>query len=420
MENPFATIAPPPQTMAHPSVQISYDDDDILMDYDDDGPSDAVLVPIPAAAPITPSAAPEPMQDLDTDQLAHEKVFLKGVDNMSTANVKAFVAEHFTAASIVKVEWIDDSSCCLVYRTPEEAAGALSALALEQQQQELPALAIRPAKLASSHPDSRLEVRIARQTDKKIAGARDRSRYYLFNPEEDRVEQAARLRREREEARRNRRRNDTDGGEYERRHYDSREHDRRRNVDSYTDNFYDDDVSSRNSRNVSRSRNSRDRSYSPARERRQRSRSPIELFPGRVSRNRSRELFPERMRMEESGRLRTEPLELFPRKPAASSRFSVSPGPGPGPVELFPEKLGHRIKRPAKKSLEERINLDSGSGSDRDTGYRIKGRGGKTADDGNDLFAQKLRAAKGEGLVVEEGGRRRGGARRNRAEDMFG
>ncbi|RPB10237.1 hypothetical protein P167DRAFT_576397, partial [Morchella conica CCBAS932] len=56
---------------------------------------------------------------------------------------------------------------CLVYRTPTEAAEALRALALDDE--ELPALTLRPARLAASHPDSRLEVRVARQSDKKIA-----------------------------------------------------------------------------------------------------------------------------------------------------------------------------------------------------------------------------------------------------------
>ncbi|KAH8155768.1 uncharacterized protein LAJ45_00778 [Morchella importuna] len=360
------------------------------------------------------------MQDIESELLAPEKIYLKGVDSMSTANVKSFASTHFTAAPILKVEWIDDSSCCLVYRTPTEAAEALRALALDDE--ELPALTLRPARLAASHPDSRLEVRVARQSDKKIAASctpPPRTRRIPPHPPPPHRQRRARPRLRPPPLL-------------------PREHDRRRTAadssHTYTNDFYDDDddntPSSRNSRNVSR-----DRSYSPRprpRPRtRTRSRSPIELFPNR---SRNRELFPERaaagergrLRSEEGssgsggggGRVRSEPVELFPRRPAASSRFEVSPSPGPGPVELFPGR-GGGVVGPVKKSLEERINLDS-SGD----GFRIKGRGGQGGGGGggggDDLFAQKLRAAKGEGLVVEEGGRRRGGARRNRAEDMFG
>lgn len=109
--NPFA-IAPPPQTMAQPSVQVNYDDDDILMDYDDEpqGPGPTTTT--------NGNGAGDQMMEVeatntlpDEDQLAPEKIYLCGVDSMSTGNVKAFVAEHFTEVDMVKVEWIDDSSC---------------------------------------------------------------------------------------------------------------------------------------------------------------------------------------------------------------------------------------------------------------------------------------------------------------------
>lgn len=78
----------------------------------------------------------------------------------------------------------------LVYNTPEDALGALGAL--QTVVQELPIFTLRPAKSASTHPDSHLEVRIATQNDRKVKGARDRSRYYLFHPEEDRQEKLER------------------------------------------------------------------------------------------------------------------------------------------------------------------------------------------------------------------------------------
>lgn len=162
----------------------------------------------------------------------------------------------------------------------------------------------------------------------------------------------------------------------------------------------------------------------------------MEAYPA-PERRRERELFPERTgpsrgsREEEyePGRLKDEPVELFPMKPAASgggSRFrSERPALLGKPVELFPEKvaprgnrrpaaLENRITMPAR-SLEERITSADDSGEREGSGFKIKGRGRDTGG-GDDLFAEKLRAVKGEGLVVS--GRR--GQRRNRAEDMFG
>lgn len=174
----------------------------------------------------------------------------------------------------------------------------------------------------------------------------------------------------------------------------------------------------------------------PAPERR---REPVELFPDRTGPNRG---ISRREDEYESGRLKNEPIELFPTKPAASSggpRFRLDRSISPErPVELFPEKLAvprggsrrpalaDRIKLPAR-SLEDRINLDRSSaddsGAERESvGFKIKGRGGSGVG-GDDLFAEKLRAVKGEGLVMDQsdgGGRRRRGQRRNRAEDMFG
>lgn len=212
--NPFAPV-PPPQTIAQGNVQINYDDDDILMDYDDEPQG-----PIPAAT-TNGNGAGDQMMEVeatgftldDASQLAPEKVYLRGVDSMSTGNVKAFVAEHFTEFEIAKVEWIDDSSCPyrllfpvmfgndlltafgwssgnLIYSSPENALSALNAL--QTVTQELPVFALRPAKSASTHPDSHLEIRIATQNDRKVKGARDRSRYYLFHPEEDRQEKLER------------------------------------------------------------------------------------------------------------------------------------------------------------------------------------------------------------------------------------
>lgn len=163
----------------------------------------------------------------------------------------------------------------------------------------------------------------------------------------------------------------------------------------------------------------------------------METYPV-PERRRERELFPERAGpsrgfMEEAyepGRLNNEPVELFPTKSAASSRFrSERSAPPDKRVELFPEKVVPRgSRRPAV--LENRITMPTrfegrststdGSGGEREgSGFKIKGRGRDMAD-GDDLFAKELRAVKGEGLVIHGGSRRERGQRRNRAADMFG
>ena len=50
-------------------------------------------------------------------------------------------------------------------------------------------LFIRTARACEAHPNAKLEVRIARMDDVKQKGARERSRFYLFNPEYDRGEE---------------------------------------------------------------------------------------------------------------------------------------------------------------------------------------------------------------------------------------
>lgn len=166
----------------------------------------------------------------------------------------------------------------------------------------------------------------------------------------------------------------------------------------------------------------------------------MESYPVPERRREQRELFPERAGSSresrgeeyEPGRLKNEPVELFPAKPAASSggpRFrSERSAPLETRVELFPEKVAPRgSRRPAAlearitmpaRLLEGRTTSADGNGEERE-GFKIKGRGRDMAG-GDDLFAEELRAVKGEGLVIHGGSRRERGQRRNRAADMFG
>lgn len=229
------------------------------------------------------------------------------------------------------------------------------------------------------------------------------------------------MNRRREAARRRDRSYDRTDRDYARRYYDHGEHERRRNrdADQFRPDFYDDDESARQNRSRRSGSYERDRSTSPRR------RNNVELFPERrrepmevglsgrrFKENRDKELFPDKLG---NGRLRSDrslsPEEglLYPSSPQRGTPAAARE------LEQPPKRFEDRITIP-KRSLEDRINLDSFSRGD--DGFKIRGRGG-SRDMGDDLFAEKLRAVKGEGLVFEEGGRRRNGRRRNRAEDMF-
>jgi Nuclear cap-binding protein subunit 3 len=81
-----------------------------------------------------------------------------------------------------KCEWIDDTSVNLVYDSSDIATSALQALSSEHIE-ELPPSSLRPAKpFNGGKPIEGLKVRIAFLEDRKARGARERSRWYLFNP----------------------------------------------------------------------------------------------------------------------------------------------------------------------------------------------------------------------------------------------
>lgn len=122
-------------------------------------------------------------------------------------------AERRPMTARPRVEWIDDTCLNLVYYTPEEARDALERLLAPGVSNErieidclhgvsVPARAMPASVLNNAGDDdaeadatqqqqeqqqlnTRLAVRYATSADKKEAGAKDRSRYYLFHPESD-------------------------------------------------------------------------------------------------------------------------------------------------------------------------------------------------------------------------------------------
>jgi hypothetical protein len=173
------------------------------------------------------------------------KIHIRGVDEMHTNDILAFVHDHFSeVGDDAHVQWIDDTSANICFRDNDQAKRAhLTFLAnpvtLEQLANE--PFELRTAKPLASRPGSMLVVRVAQQGDRKRKNAKDASRYYLMHPDQDPTE---RMRREFANTRSSR--NET-GGDYRRRRFDDRELNRRRrdndhNADGteFSANMYDD------------------------------------------------------------------------------------------------------------------------------------------------------------------------------------
>ncbi|KAF3484137.1 uncharacterized protein GIQ15_03461 [Arthroderma uncinatum] len=172
-----------------------------------------------------------------------EKVHIRGVDELTTDDIKRFAFEYFTLEEPQRIEWIDDTSANIVYSSAEIGAKALSALTqenVEDAEPSSPSLRLRTAKALSSHPDSVLQVRLAVKSDRKKHRAHEASRFYLMHPEHDPRE---RMRSEFSGRRRRGSRGDSDG-DYRRKRFDDREHRRRRGQakeDRFDVSMYDDD-----------------------------------------------------------------------------------------------------------------------------------------------------------------------------------
>jgi hypothetical protein len=174
-----------------------------------------------------------------------EKVHIRGVDELTTDDLKQFARDHFKQEEPCRIEWIDDTSANLVYSSAEIGLQALAEFTqqhFEEDSSALPSLRLRTAKTLSNYPESVLQVRTAVKTDRKKHRAHEASRFYLMHPEHDPRE---RMRREFSE-RRQGQRNDS-VGEYRRRRFDDREHRRRKDLagdDDFNASMYDDNQES--------------------------------------------------------------------------------------------------------------------------------------------------------------------------------
>ncbi|KAK6536923.1 hypothetical protein TWF281_001130 [Arthrobotrys megalospora] len=435
------------------------DEDEVMAMGDTSGPADFTL-----ETPVDAQPAP--------DNVISNKVHLRGLDSMSSDDVKAWIAGHFPEPTIEKLEWIDDTSLNLVYKDEETALAALSALSTDIGRGSRP-WELREAKSSAAFPLARLDVRLAFVTDRKEKGARERSRYYLFHPEEDRVEQQEKRKREQEKERRERR-------EYRRRDYDDRKY---RSGSGGEDREWDERRRSRSRYDDEDSRRREPLELFPnggtverRGGRRSRSRSPVELFPEKTK-NTSIELFPEATRNEGMElfpeKVKNASVELFPGKNENPGRrregspsgyrpdtpprtlFSIDdpvemPKRGQSPqrqrrererprdtgrtIELFPDKtdkhrsLADRIDNPRAATRHSKHgDVDMG-----DVGLSIRGSGGGGginirgaakgqaghSNAGIELLPDKASNSLFNRISEPAGSRR--GARRQKAEDMFG
>ncbi|KAI9817984.1 MAG: hypothetical protein M1832_004505 [Thelocarpon impressellum] len=304
-----------PITFDHNPLSISKMDMDIDMDVDlvlkDEVSAleaEAMTItthttePVVSSAPAAPAAYRSASLGASSPESSHptpHKVHVRGLDNLHTSDINAFASEHFPSAQPLRVEWIDDTSANIVYDTPATAMKALASFSVDLNGEvtSIATLQSRPAKAHPTHPDARLEVRLAVTGDRKQPGARERSRYYLFNPDQDPTEKRSRGR-----ARRGPSGYQHDGDNYRRRRYDDREHRRRRDGDEdagFDVSLYDDDAPALAAREDRQRRRHSVSSFSSADSGRRRSFRRVSFTAGHT-----KELFPDRLGRSAGSRLR--------------------------------------------------------------------------------------------------------------------
>lgn len=303
----------------------------------------------------------------DTNHLTPYKVHLRGLDNLRTNDIRAFASEHFSEADPLRIEWIDDTSANLVYDSATTAEKALMSFSAIEGAQIGPSsmLQLRPTKSLRAHPEVRLEARLAVITDRKQPGARDRSRFYLFNPEEDPGERRDRRRRG---GGRGYYTNGGDHGDYRRRRYDDEEQRRRKGGDDGFDaSLYDDDVGMGTRDSSSGRSGNRSHGEQYVRFRQEGGQNGRELFPERADQrtrrrrgDRDRSASPGREGASD-GRMEIDNEENVSAKRRRRFRQrSPSPGRGSRMVEEGnpPSNKGKELF-PEKKSINDTKNIST-------------------------------------------------------------
>lgn len=455
---------------------------DIEMDVDVDIVQDVPQIPEAYTHDIITGEEQEPGEvdepiggDTDYAQvdktLVPHKVHIRGLDTFTPDDIKAYLTQHSLSAQFERIEWIDDNSANLIFRSEaaaQEAILELAAVAISDVTQ-LPPLEGIPAKQYTTKPDSHLQIRFAVAGDKKAVGAAQRSRFYLLHPEYDPEE------RRRRGGRGGSKYRDRDDG-YRRGGRDARRRDRLEDVEDaeqFDVNLYDDDsaalaqrTSGRRSRSRSHRRSSRgsigsesDRGRSYTQKNRQKELFP-DRRPGKGLRGRSRSASPMRdrdgdadmdedanarhaaaMRSREKGRSIKERLARENNTRGTGSK-ELFPDKASGVKELFPTKIstGATSGKAQMDQVDDSTILASANLADRvmarptaSTGINIRGLAARTGDRGisikgtgptvKELFPEKFGGNSGSSgnagkeLFAEKLEGR--GRRRQKAEDLF-
>ena len=166
-------------------VEIELDGMDLDIDF---GPVDDVNEPL-AVKNATPDYA-VPSSQIPASALTPHKVYVRGLEDLTTSDINTFCSEHYPMKTPPRVEWIDDTSANLVFKEEQTALLALYHFTLPSDDNEsLPMSQLRSAKALSTHPSSSLYMRLAATTDQKRPRAYEASRFYMMHPEHDPREQ---------------------------------------------------------------------------------------------------------------------------------------------------------------------------------------------------------------------------------------
>lgn len=123
-------------------------------------------------------------------------LFLQGVDDMSTKDISRY------CPSLKKVEWIDDSSCNMVFETSEEAQAALLTLVADDTVVVDHRTLVAAKPFLKEEEEHKLLIRVSTDEDVKERGARHKSRYYLIHgKEEEEVSEERKVARKEHQAR---------------------------------------------------------------------------------------------------------------------------------------------------------------------------------------------------------------------------
>ncbi|TVY39490.1 Uncharacterized protein LOCC1_G005770 [Lachnellula occidentalis] len=412
--------------------------------------------------------APNDSSDSNALEFTPEKIHLRGLDNFTTKEIKAFAAEYFDEHNPLHVEWIDDTSANLVFESVDIARDALRAFAAVEigDVSQIPVLQAFPTKPFSLHPNSNLEVRPAVIGDRKQAGARERSRFYLLNPEYDPAE-----RRKRGGQRGSNKYRDRDDGGYRSQRYDDREQQIRQDGDrlsGFDSSLYDDDEAALARRATRRGSDRQDSSTGEesrgqaSQRSRYRGAAGKELFPERDGDRASGRLrdrsaspvhdgyaeTPRRRRRDSAAsanRLKAQMIktqlrdasaakELFPQKVGINHRRSDAFDAADETADLFSSKMAVPFTDGSGDSRHEKVDLlaprISRKNWDNDTGFSIRGaarasqvqqgftiKGAASGGQIKELFPSHFGDNSGKELFSESLEGR--GRRRQKAEDLF-